>query len=1121
MPCGQPGQRERGIARAQLGFARFILRRSRGDRRLLFGAFAGIFIAATVVAAAPMYLRSLEKVGVADALDGMGPYNPNIQITTHWLPLDRTEFQAADSAVSRLRQQYVQDLVRSKEHLIKSTSFFWAQTGQQMRTDPLASELSFLFISNHEAHVRYDSGRAPSVRMEQSSDGAVLVEASVPSQRARQMGIAVGDVLDAMPGASRHGLVRVRISGIFEPLDWDEEYWLGLGEVLLLPSPVRDEQELPLLVLVQEGPALDGVGAVTAGLPGVYWWWLYTRADVLSEMPAGEIVRAVDSFEERLEKAVTQANLISGLEPTFRALQRKLLFARIPMFLLAALAVSAVAYYLFLVAGLLARKREPDTVMLRSRGLSLWQVVRMYAVEAVVLIGVPVAAAPFVALILVSQVGRLPVYGPVTAGGPLPVEVTWKAWGWAAVAGVAAFVVMLAPVLASVKRGVAQQRQEQARPDKPPVFQRYYLDVLLLVLGGFIWWELRAKGTIAVTGAEGQDAYDLTLLFAPAMFLVATVLIFLRAFPLVTRVSSWVAGKTGAAWVAVGFWRLGRSPYWYAWPVLLVVLAAGLAVVTGTLASTLERSNREQAEYQVGGDLRITAGARTRVDEWQIERLGEMPGVRLASRALRQRAVHGTTSAGQPYTMLAVEAERFPAVATFRSDFAARPVHELLSRLELRLKPEPVYLPAGTTEMGIWARTEPAVRDLFLWVVLRDANRTNATVTLGPTGDRWQYQGGLVPQGLAQPVEVVSIQTFQQAGPDGGRPAILFLDDFQVIREGATDGPRVQVIIDFEEPGMWAGLPTSDGLDTTYGLAGEPGQGVVVVGSAPGRTVGRVVMGRGTDNGVRGIYRSATNEPIPVLANPLFMAATNARQGEPFVTSVGGAYAPVVIVGTVSYFPTLDPAREPFLIADVGSLTEFLELRGLSEYGANEVFVDLVSDGVDTETATNVRSLFPGGNIANRAVLLNDSVVDPLAVAGWRGIGVVAVGIGAVASVLGYATYLSAHARRTRADAAYMRSLGFSRSAYLRMALIEHSIVGAIGIGLGIAAGLVVSGLAADSIAHTATGRELLPPFVLQTNWVPAALLLAAVVAAVAVSIAAILRAFARAPIHELVRSPE
>jgi ABC-type antimicrobial peptide transport system permease subunit len=280
-------------------------------------------------------------------------------------------------------------------------------------------------------------------------------------------------------------------------------------------------------------------------------------------------------------------------------------------------------------------------------------------------------------------------------------------------------------------------------------------------------------------------------------------------------------------------------------------------------------------------------------------------------------------------------------------------------------------------------------------------------------------------------------------------------------------------------------------------------------------------MGRGTDNGVRGIYRTATSEPIPVLANTLFMAATNARQGEPFVTSVGGAYAPVVIVGTVSYFPTLDPAREPFLIADVDSLTEFLELRGLSEYKANEVFIDLVSDGVDAGAAASVRSLFPGGNIADRAVLLNDSVIDPLAVAGWRGIGVVAVGIAAVSAVLGYVTYLSAHARRTRTDAAYMRSLGFSRSAYMRMALIEHSIVGAIGIGLGIASGLVVSGLAADSISHTATGRDLLPPFVLQTNWVPVTLLLAAVAAAVSASIAAILRSFARSPIHELVRSPE
>ncbi len=1112
--CGDTASRS-------LGLATFIYRRSRGDRRLLFGAFAGILIAAVVVAASPVYLRSLEKVGVADSLDGMGLYNPNIQVTTHWIPLDRTDFEAADSAVSRLRLQYIPDLVRSTETLIKSTSFFWAEAGGRMQTDPLASELWFLSMSSNEAHVRYVEGQPPSSRIEQATDGAIVIEASLPAVRARQVNLQVGDTLDALPGASRHGLVRVRISGVFEVNDFDEEYWLGLGEVLLLPSPFREGQEMPVLLIVQEAPALDGVGSVTAGLPGAYWWWTYVRRDVLKEMPVSDIISTVDTFEERLEKTIAQPNLISGLEPTFRELQRKLLFARIPMFLLAALAVSAVAYYLFLVAGLLARKREPDAVMLRSRGLSVLQVVRLYAVESVVLIGVPVLVAPVIAAALVSQLGRLPVYAPVTAGGALPVELTWKAWGWAVAAGLTSFMVMLVPVLSSSRRGVIQQKMDLARPDRPPVFQRYYIDALLLGLGGLLWWELKSKGTVAGKGSEGQDTFDPTLLFAPAFFLVAVAIVFLRLFPLAARLSSWVAARVGSAWVAVGFWRLGRSPYWYAWPVLLLVLATGLAVIAGTLASTLERSDSEQSEYQVGGDIRITPGVRTVIETGPMEALKQIPGVEIVAAALRQRGVYGTTSAGPGFTLLAVDIEKYPDIGYFRNDFAETPVEGLLSRLELHLKTDPANLPQGTTEIGAWVRTEPAVHDQFLWMVLRDATGRTSTVTLGPTGDRWQYQASSVPPELIEPVEIVSIQTFEQAGPDGGHPTVLFIDDVQAVRGAATEGPRVQIVLDFEEPGNWAGLPTSDGMDTTYGLAGEAGQGVAVTGSAPGRTVGRIVMGRGTDGGIRGIYRTATAAPIPVLANPRFMQATNARMGEPFVMAMGGGFIPAVIVGTVSYFPTLDPSSESFLIADVKTVLEFLELRGLASHHPNELFASVAGGSLDAEGRAAVRRMFPGGEVMDRGALVFDSLVDPLSVAGWRGMGVVTVGIGALAAVLGYLTYLSAHHKRTQIDAAYMRSLGLSTGSYLRLVLVEHSLIGVIGVGLGIVSGLVVSGLAVGSIAHTATGRELVPPFILQTNWVPVSLLLGAVVTTVAVSLVAILRAYERAPIHELVRSPE
>jgi ABC-type antimicrobial peptide transport system permease subunit len=279
-------------------------------------------------------------------------------------------------------------------------------------------------------------------------------------------------------------------------------------------------------------------------------------------------------------------------------------------------------------------------------------------------------------------------------------------------------------------------------------------------------------------------------------------------------------------------------------------------------------------------------------------------------------------------------------------------------------------------------------------------------------------------------------------------------------------------------------------------------------------------MGRGTDNGIRGIYRTATAAPLPVLANELFLRVTNAREGEPFVIAVAGAYAPVVIIDTVNYFPTIDPIRDPFMIIDVNTLIQFLELRGLSEFRPNEIFIS--TDPARHEQVSAILfDAFRGSNVIDRTAMLAESTVDPLAVAGWRGISVVAVIVAGAAAVLGYATYLSAHARRTQHEAAYMRSIGLSRFSYLRLVIVEHTLLAALGIGLGIASGLFVSRIAVSSIAHTATGRELIPPFVLQTNWLPPALLLSAMAIAAALSIGAIVRSFSRSPIHELVRTRE
>jgi len=238
------------------------------------------------------------------------------------------------------------------------------------------------------------------------------------------------------------------------------------------------------------------------------------------------------------------------------------------------------------------------------------------------------------------------------------------------------------------------------------------------------------------------------------------------------------------------------------------------------------------------------------------------------------------------------------------------------------------------------------------------------------------------------------------------------------------------------------------------------------------------------------------------------------------VAQISGGFIPIIPVGRANLFPTLDPDTRPFMILDVHSLLEFVEFRGLVYISANEMFIDIDPE-VHAETTSALRRIFRAGSLLDREARVETSVIDPLTVAGWRGMGIVALIIGGTALVLGYVTYLMAHSNRTIHDSAYLRAMGLSNLGFMRSALIEHGIVAVVGILVGVAAGLFASRVAVGAIAYSETGRALLPPFILQTNWWPVlTVLLIASGAGIVGVISAFLR-FLRTPLHELTRSAE
>ena len=1104
-----------------LGFRRFVHRRAGGEAGLLVAAALAVLIAASVVAGASLYLRTLERLGVAATVDAIGPYNKNVRVTSPRLPFEKSVFEQATDAVERAADEHLGDLIVGQERALKSDRYFWGPSDEGLRTAPEASKAAFQYLSNIGEHVTFTAGAPPrdGVAFE---DGVPVVEAAVYGPRAARLGVSTGDVLDASSIVRGEGLVRALVSGVFVENDRSEEYWLGTAGLFLEPDPPVEGEGQPLPLFVGEEAMFRGAGSQSPGIPAAAWWFAYTDAERLREMRAAAIVEAAQAFEGSVALEVPRPTVITQLDPAFKAFQKRLLFARVPMFLIAALTLAVVAYYLVMVAGMLAERRADEASMLRVRGVSAVQILRMSGWEAVWIIGLPALAAPFLAAGAVAQLGRLAAYREITAGGTLPVTLSWEAFAWAAAAGAAAFVVLAVPGLLRARLGPAAARQAAARPDRPPFFQRYFIDAVILILGGVVWWEMETRGSLVTTGAGGERAVDLTLLFAPAVFLVGVALVFLRLFPLLLRVAAWAAGRSGAAWATLGFWHLARSPFRYAWPVLLLVLSGGLAVLAGTMASTLERSTAERISYLTAADLHVAAGALSRVTAAErLARVRAVDGVLETAPALRTRAEFGTTGVGAGFDFLALDTEAFPRIAWFRDDFSTATLQGLMDAVTVPRRPEPILIPGDAEEIGVWTRAEPAVSDVFLWMVVRDGGGWPRTVTLGPVSHEgtpageWRFQSAELPE-MVPPVELLSFRVYEPVSGDSGTPFVLHMDDIQVVRPDGAGGLKTEVVIDFEEHGGWTGAPTSEGLDVEFALDAEPES----LGIHPGSRVGKLTLGPGTDGGVRGVYRSAADGPLPVVASPGFLSATGLGEGDSFVVSVAGSLKSLQVAATAEYFPTLFPSRGGFLIGDLDALADYLDQRGSEGGNPNEVFVEL-DPVLHAKAAGEIKNVFKLARIEDRVELEGDSLMDPLTVAGWRGVGVVALVITVAVAILGYLTYLRAYAQRTRVESAFVRALGLSHLHYAGVMLVEHLLIGALGAGLGVASGLWVSRIAVASMAHTEKGGELVPPFILQTEWMPVALMFAALAAAGALALISMVRAFTRAPLHELMRAEE
>ena len=352
-------------------------------------------------------------------------------------------------------------------------------------------------------------------------------------------------------------------------------------------------------------------------------------------------------------------------------------------------------FYLFMVSQLNIESERNEIAMLKSRGASAWQILRIYAYETLILGAVSALVGPFVGLGLCNILGVSNGFLEFVNRPALHAKLSLTAFGYAVAAVAVFFVTTLVPIIPASRVSIVAHKQSKAHEQKKPFWQRSFLDVICVVLPVvWLWWYNRTNDNLIAQGIVDTSANMNPLMFAAStVFILGAALLCVRIYPYFIRLVYFIGRKhwSPAAYISlnnIGRSSTGREKF----IMIFLILTVALGIFSANTARAINRNTEERIRYNLGADAVIEeawktsrvkvydeeAGEETSTTQYtepEFERYSALPGVKLATPVFKRDMVQMryNDSNQTDCIAMAIIPDQFAQVAWFRSDLL--PVH--------------------------------------------------------------------------------------------------------------------------------------------------------------------------------------------------------------------------------------------------------------------------------------------------------------------------------------------------------------------------------------------------------------------------------------------------------------
>ena len=528
----------------------------------------------------------------------------------------------------------------------------------------------FCYLSDLSAHADLAEGHWP-----KASGTGQAIEAAMLTEGVDTLGIHVGDEIWVRSGqGSQSNLIPVKVVGRWNPRDSADGYWFNQPSTYALGLVVPEETLL---------------GRVSDAVPRggrQYSWYFELDPQSVRAADAGRLASGIAELRIESQRLWRGLRLDAAPDDLLDRYQRQTVLLEGLLLALGAPLVLIALQFVTMAADMRVEQQRGEVATLKSRGASTVQVLGTYVLEGVILGALASAAGPPLGAMLALGVGRSGGFFGAVDGRILPVAISRDAFVYAVVASALALGAALLPAAAAARTSVVTFRQESARALRAPLWRRVYLDLLPLPVAAYAYSLLQQRQSVVPVGAAGDALPDPLLLLAPAIFILAVTLAFVRFLPLFIRVAEGMLRFVVGPALLLALRQLSRQPGDYRGLILILTMTLAIGVFSASAASTIDVNQANLTAYQVGADLRLdeTGAFDEETGAWTLLPVGEYrkaPGVSGAARVARLTGQQSLGGRAGDVQILALNPADFLPVTTWRDDYADQSLVDLMSAL--------------------------------------------------------------------------------------------------------------------------------------------------------------------------------------------------------------------------------------------------------------------------------------------------------------------------------------------------------------------------------------------------------------------------------------------------------